>query len=91
MNITIKPGAATDDAAQIKSIVQEIEESLTELNSKVTKNIPSGVSTDWSRELLENWNTYFTNDVPNALHNMTLSAENLNKAVDAALAYSRGQ
>lgn len=91
MNITIKPGAAIDDATQIKDIVGKIEESLIELDSKVKKNIPEGVSTDWSRELLENWNTYFKNDVPAALANMRLSAENLNKAVDAALAYSRGQ
>lgn len=91
MNITIKPGAAIDDATQIKDIVGKIEESLIELDSKVKKNIPEGVSTDWSRELLANWNTYFKNDVPAALANMRLSADNLNRAVDAALAYSRGQ
>ena len=28
MNITINPGAATDDAAQIDSLIQTIEESL---------------------------------------------------------------
>ncbi len=91
MNLTIKPGAATDDAAQIKSIVSDIETKLDELNQKITKNIPSGVDTDWSEEVLNNWNGYYTADIPQALADMTLSATNLNNAVDAALKYSNEQ
>ncbi len=91
MNLTIKPGAATDDAAQIQKIVSDIETSLDELNQKITGNIPSGVDTDWSEEVLNNWNTYYSADVPQALADMTLSATNLNNAVDAALKYSNEQ
>ena len=91
MNLTIKPGAATDDAAQIKNIVSDIETKLDELNQKITKNIPSGVDTDWSEEVLNNWNAYYTADIPQALADMTLSATNLNNAVDAALKYSNEQ
>ena len=32
MNITINPGAATDDAAQIDSLIQTIEESMETLH-----------------------------------------------------------
>ena len=35
MNITINPGAATDDASQIDSLVQTIQESMETLNNAI--------------------------------------------------------
>ena len=39
MNITINPGAATDDAAQIDSLIQTIEESMETLDSAIKNTI----------------------------------------------------
>lgn len=88
MNITINPNAATDDAAQIDSIVTTMEESLETLNGAITRNIPNGVQTSWSETVRENWSTYYGADVPAAMADMKLSATNLRMAVDQALKYS---
>ena len=48
MNIKINPGAATEDAAQIDSLVQTIEESMQTLDSAIKSTIPDGIQTDWS-------------------------------------------
>lgn len=86
--ITINPGAATDDAAQIDSIVRQIEADMDTLNSCINKNIPDGVDTNWSEEVKANWDKYYTGDIPETMSDMTLSANNLRVAVDQALAYS---
>lgn len=88
MNITINPGAATDDAAQIDSIISTIESSLETLDGAIKRNIPSGVQTTWSEDVRNNWETYYSADVPAAMADMKLSATNLRMAVDKALKYS---
>lgn len=89
MNITINPGAATDDAAQIDSLVQSIEESAETLNNAIKNTIPSGIQTTWSETVRENWESYYTADIPQALEDMRLSATNLRLAVEQALNYDQ--
>jgi hypothetical protein len=89
MNITINPGAATDDAAQIDSLVQSIEESAETLNNAIKNTIPSGIQTTWSETVRSNWESYYTADIPQALEDMRLSATNLRMAVEQALNYDQ--
>jgi len=91
MNITINPGAATDDAAQIDSIVQTMQESMSTLDSAIKSTIPDGIQTTWSETVRENWEGYYTADVPQAMEDMKLSAANLRLAVEQAMAYDREQ
>lgn len=91
MNIYIRPGAALDDATQIDSIIRNINESLTKLNEVITSLIPSEIETEWSKEVLSNWETYFSNDVQSALVEMEASATNLRLSVESALGYSSGK
>ena len=91
MNITINPGAATDDATQIDSLVQTIEESMETLNSAIKNTIPSGIQTTWSETVRDNWESYYTADVPEAMEEMKLSAANLRLAVEQALQYDQEQ
>lgn len=91
MNITINPGAATDDASQIDSIVSTIESNLETLDAAIKRNIPNGVQTTWSDEVRNNWETYYSADVPAAMADMKQSATNLRMAVDQALKYSSEQ
>lgn len=91
MNITINPGAATDDATQIDSLVQTIEESMETLNNAIKNTIPAGIQTTWSETVRENWETYYTADVPAAMEDMKLSASNLRLAVEQALQYDQEQ
>jgi hypothetical protein len=89
MNIKINPGAATEDAAQIDSLVQTIEESMQTLDSAIKSTIPDGIQTDWSEIVKSNWVNYYTADVPAAMEDMKLSAANLRVAVQQALDYSQ--
>ena len=91
MNITINPGAATDDASQIDKIVNDIERDLETLDGAIKGNIPNGVQTTWSEEVRNNWETYYSADIPAAMADMKLSATNLRMAVDQALKYSNEQ
>lgn len=91
MNITINPGAATDDAAQIDSIVQTMQESMATLDSALKATIPEGIQTTWSETVRENWEQYYTADVPQAMEDMKLSAANLRLAVEQAMAYDQEQ
>ncbi len=89
MNITINPGAATDDAAQIDSIVSQIEEDMQVLDAAIKRNIPDGVQTTWSETVKANWESYYSADVPAAMEDMKLSAANLRLAVEQALSYDQ--
>ncbi len=91
MNITINPGAATDDAAQIDSLVQTMQESMETLNTAIKQTIPAGIQTTWSETVRENWEAYYTADVPAAMEDMKLSATNLRLAVEKALQYDQEQ
>ena len=89
MNITINPGAATDDAAQIDTIVEQMEEDMQTLDAAIKRTIPDGIQTSWSETVRGNWESYYTADVPQAMADMKLSATNLRYAVDQALAYDQ--
>ncbi len=89
MNITITPGAATDDAAQIDSIVSTMQEDMETLNNAIKSTIPDGIQTTWSDTVRNNWEGYYSADVPAAMEDMKLSAANLRLAVEQALAYDQ--
>ena len=91
MNVTINPGAATDDAAQIDSLVQSMQESMEVLNNAIKQTIPNGIQTTWSQTVRENWESYYSADVPAAMEDMKLSATHLRLAVEKALQYDREQ
>lgn len=91
MNITINPGAATDDAAQIDSLVQTMQESMETLNTAIKQTIPAGIQTTWSETVRQNWESYYSADVPAAMEDMKLSATNLRLAVEQALQYDQEQ
>ncbi len=91
MNITINPGAATDDASQIDSIVSTMEENMQKLNAAIKSTIPEGIQTTWSDTVRTNWETYYGADVPAAMEDMKLSATNLRLAVEQALSYDQEQ
>ena len=91
MNVTINEGAATEDAAQIDSIVATMQESMEVLNNTIKNTIPSGIQTTWSETVRENWEAYYTGDVPEAMETMKMSAANLRLAVQQVLAYSKEQ
>ena len=89
MNLTIAPGAATDDARQIVQIVSDIESDMETLDNAIKNTIPSGIQTTWSETLRDNWESYYGSDVPEAMAEMKQSASNLEKAVEAALGYDQ--
>ncbi len=89
MNITITPGAATDDAAEIDSIVSRMQEEMQELDAAIKRDIPDGIQTTWSETVRNNWEAYYSADVPEAMEEMKLSAANLRLAVEQALAYDQ--
>ena len=91
MNITINPGAATDDATQIDSIVSTMEENMQTLDAAIKSTIPDGIQTTWSDTVTSNWESYYGADVPAAMEDMKLSATNLRLAVEQALAYDQEQ
>lgn len=87
--ITINPGAATDDATQIDSIVSTMEENMQTLDAAIKSAIPEGIQTTWSDTVRTNWETYYSADVPAAMADMKLSATNLRLAVEQALSYDQ--
>ena len=91
MNITITPGAALDDAAQIDSIVAAIQAAMDELDKAIKNTIPDGIQTTWSNTVRDNWESYYQADVPQAMEEMKLSANNLRVAVDQTLKYDQEQ
>jgi len=91
MQLTIKPGAALEDAQQINSIVENIQRDMDELEKTIKSIIPERVRLDWADRLRANWEKYYTNEVPAAIADMKLSAYNLKKAVDDSVTYSTRQ
>ena len=91
MNLTITPGAAIDDAAQIDSIVASIQNSMETLDGAIKNTIPDGIQTTWSDTVRGNWESYYNADVPAAMEDMKLSASNLRLAVEQAQAYDQEQ
>ena len=91
MNITIREGAALEDAKQIDEIVQKIQSSMAILDGAFKRNIPEGIDTRWSRELLSKWESYYKKDIPMAIEDMRLSASNLKMAVENVVGYSNNK
>ena len=91
MNITINPGAATDDASQIDSIISTMQDNMQTFDTALKNTIPSGIQTTWSETVRENWEGYYSADVPAAMEDMKLSATNLRLAVEKALSYDQEQ
>lgn len=91
MNLTITPGAATEDASQIDSIVSTISDNMETLNTAIKQTIPAGIETTWSDTVRSNWESYYNADVPAAMEDMKLSATNLRMAVDQALKFDQEQ
>ncbi len=89
MNITINPGAATEDVQRIEEIITAIDRCMKELDETIDKNIPQRVETQWSTEFKDAWKQYYGESIHNAMENMRLSAINLQNAVDAALEYNK--
>ena len=89
MNITILPGAATEDATQIDSIITDMESDMETLDTAIKNTIPSGIQTTWSETVRENWESYYSADIPEAMEEMKQSATNLRLAVEQALAYDQ--
>ena len=88
MNITIMPGAATEDVKKIEEIVKAIDRCMLELDGVITRNIPERLETNWSVAFREEWQRFYKDSVKTVMNGMLLSASNLQKAVDAAIAYS---
>ncbi len=100
MDILINTGAATDDAAQIDSIVSTMKEHMDTLDRAIKSIISLDppkdaeeqvIYTDWALEVRNNWDKYYNADVQEAMENMKLSATNLRLAVEKALAYNNEQ
>ena len=87
MDLTIKPGAATDDAVQIDQIVAQIRSDMETLDAAMKRNIPNGIQTTWSERVSDNWNSYYNADLHTGMEEMETSATNLRLAVQASLKY----
>ena len=61
------------------------------LDTAFKNTIPSGIQTTWSETVRENWEGYYSADVPAAMEDMKLSATNLRLAVEKALSYDQEQ
>ena len=85
MDFYINPGAATDDAQQIESIVTTIQQAMEELDTAM-KNDDTQV--DWMDTVKSNWNSYYSQDVANCIEEMKDSARNLQLAVQEFTNYS---
>lgn len=90
MNITIMPGAAIEDAQKIDDIIEKIKDDMNVLDQAIRSTIPDGIQTTWAESLRSNWENYYNEEIPNALEDMKLSAENLKIAVEKALKYDQG-
>lgn len=88
--LTIRPQAATQDAQDIKTIVDEIDKAMQDLDATIKQIIPEGVETAWSKTLKENWETFYNKSVAGVMDEMKLSAVNLQKAVEEAIKYGQG-
>ena len=89
MDLTIKPGAATEDAVQIETIVGTIDRCMQELETVIKTHIPEGVDTDWSNDFRESWENLYNNSIQGAMDGMNQSAISLKRAVAAALQYNK--
>lgn len=89
MNVTINTSAALDDAAQIENVVTRLTDDMATLNQAIKDTIPAGIQTEWSETLSDNWNKYYTADIPSALEEMKLSASNIQMAVQTTEDFSK--
>ena len=90
MNLKLNVENALESATDIESTIQSMTAAMEQLNSDINKYIPEQIQTNWSASVKENWGSYYTNDVPEAMAQMNLSATNLKAAVEAAVRNSQG-
>lgn len=91
MNITVNTDEAYQGVKDIKDVVQSMKEQMEILDNEFKKQIPTGINTNWSNEVLDKWTKYYGADVPAAMEAMLQSATNLQMAVEAAEQYSKAQ
>ena len=89
MLLDIKEGASLKDAEEIEEIVKKVHASMDELHNVFNKNIPEGIETDWSLRVKDTWDRYYETNIPEVMEGIRASAENLKKAVDDAVNYSK--
>ncbi len=87
--LIIKPGAALEDAKQIETIVETIQECLRKLDECISKNIPNELETTWSKELDDAWQKSYKGSIQDIMDEMKSSATEVQKAVFKALDYSQ--
>ena len=78
-SVSIRPGAAIEDVKQ------------SVLNNVIEKNIPENLETDWSVALKESWTKAYNESIQGVMREMTLSASNLQMAIDRAIEYSKAE
>ncbi len=93
-NLYINPNASTKDVEDINNIVSKVKRSMETLNDIITNQMGeegSGkpISMEWAKVEQENWTKYYTADIPQTMDEMSLSATNLQNAVNEFLAYSQ--
>ena len=89
MNLTILPDAATEDVKDIENIIKNIDDSMKELDAVFKKIIPERLETDWANKLKENWDRFYDGTIKDSMYGMQSSANNLKRAIDAALEYNK--
>ena len=87
--IDIAPEAALDDAADIENIISTIERSMDDLSKVIHATIPDRVETEWSKKLSDDWNKYYTSDIPEVMEEMGKSSKNIKMAAENAKGYSK--
>ena len=80
--------AARDDAKKIEQKIKQMDADLKDLKHAITTHIPANIQTKWSAVLKEKWMKYYTSDIPTALGEMLLSAQNITIAANQAEAMS---
>lgn len=88
MELDIKENASLNDASEIDEIVSKLESAMGDLANVIRGTIPDRVQTVWSLNLKDEWDKYYTADIPEVMEEMKQSATNLRKAVEASKTYS---
>lgn len=89
LNLTINTDSVSSDALDIDTIVENMQQHLAELEKVIKDNIPSGVDTDWSNELKDDWVNFYNGPVEDGMESLKASAKALRDAVQAALEYNK--
>ena len=83
MDLHIDEAIVSDDAMQIKNIVDEVLETMDRLNNQIIPKIQSEIQTEWAKGLQSDWEQYHRNAIPDVAEQMRASAENLQSSINA--------